>query len=44
MVWVITLAVFLVTFAAGVLLPFLFSQRGVLREPETNGESDSVPS
>jgi hypothetical protein len=33
-VWVITLAVFLVTFATGVLLPFLFSQRGVLREPE----------
>jgi hypothetical protein len=33
-VWVITIAVFVVTFAAGVLLPFLFSKRGVQREPE----------
>ena len=33
-VWVMTVAVFLVTFATGVVLLFLFSQRGVLREPK----------
>jgi hypothetical protein len=33
-VWVITVAVFLVTLVVGVLFPFLFFQRGVLREPE----------
>ena len=33
-VWILTVAVFLVTLAAGVLILFLFSPREVLREPE----------